>query len=751
MLRHSTRAAFAVLSFPGAELRQAISTILAPVSLLLPPPTRPAQSNPSHRGLHISRFAPPSSSVKRIPALALQPRKSFPRQSTANNAPPSPSLTSTRAVIVPGPPSSKPDEASITVTSSRATVLSPFAPLTSSPQLQPQPLHQSPIPEPASLLPPQITPVISITREPSSPNATKMLSFKNFTEVKLQVLKDGGAIGEEGEAEAKSSLAYIQLEKHNERLKGALIRYVVYCRSPRLIVNPALSAMSQQTSQDQRRRIAEMEKVITSINDLQDLLFLLYATSDTSAYNRSIRNNTHQALTQNDDLKAQLDDALGAEEMLKIEEMRILIEDLEALKELNDALEENYIETEKALQEEIDSKDTQFRELVLQLQSDLDNLRTQTQTAQHESATAASQTAPMMSLNLKLQEVLGIVQPYLPRLYVESDSDATNCYLFFQRMGLKIDFINTIVGQAHGLPGPLNGDVSETVVMRGRTAALAILCRRFAAILRRCDPTSFLNIGRIYPEIAPMAKRAVLKAHLVGQLKSLSNAVPELVNFGISLARQLIPHLSDARSAKSSFQLATVLSYAKQIAMSTVAKDLRPGASCWEAVGDAMAQPKTLSSSPRKATQFQDELQSLARSLKATVQESTVKIELMEHRMEASKKQSDAIMRSSSLRARKQERAYEEAIEQLQANLDALEQDDAKLKTMAAPETRYVVHSVGRFMPNDFYSIAAGNQPAESDNVPIEGSVETSRSLEQIEALRGTVRFRRTENSYLKG
>ena len=33
--------------------------------------------------------------------------------------------------------------------------------------------------------------------------------------------------------------------------------------------------------------------------------------------------------------------------------MRITIEDLEALKELNDELEENHVETEKALQEEI--------------------------------------------------------------------------------------------------------------------------------------------------------------------------------------------------------------------------------------------------------------------------------------------------------------------------------------------------------------------------------------------------------------
>ena len=39
----------------------------------------------------------------------------------------------------------------------------------------------------------------------------------------------------------------------------------------------------------------------------------------------------------------------------KIEEMRITIEDLEALKELNDELEENHVETEKALQEDIGS------------------------------------------------------------------------------------------------------------------------------------------------------------------------------------------------------------------------------------------------------------------------------------------------------------------------------------------------------------------------------------------------------------
>ncbi|KAG2738513.1 hypothetical protein P692DRAFT_20758471, partial [Suillus brevipes Sb2] len=42
-------------------------------------------------------------------------------------------------------------------------------------------------------------------------------------------------------------------------------------------------------------------------------------------------------------------------------------------------------------------------------------------------------------------------------------------------------------------------------------------------------------------------------------------------------------------------------------------------------------------------------------------------------------------------------------------------------------------------------------QPVDSENVPVEGNMETSHLLEQIEALHGTVRFLRTENSYLKG
>ncbi|KAG6865099.1 hypothetical protein C0991_005060 [Blastosporella zonata] len=757
-------------------------------------------------------------------------------------------------------------------------------------------------------------------------------------EVEIKVIRDGGG---EGDADTgKDSLAYIQLEKQNERLKEALIK---------------LRDMTQETEQEQRRRINEMEKDIVGIDDLQ------------SQYETSLIKLTNAEI-QIEDLKLQLDDALGAEEMLvqlternlmlgeKIEEMRITIEDLEALKELSDELEENHVETEKQLHEDLNQKDSQihqhvqriealedvcqdfentitkFRDLVLQLQHELDDLRTQTQTAQTESATAASQTAAMMSLNLKLQssasknqaknidleirglearetkELLGIVQPYLPELYVDSDTDATNCYLFFQRMAHKADIINTVVAQAHGLPDSLNGSVSEVLVgiceMRARISGLSTLCKRFAAILRRCDVESFLNIGRIFPEIAPMEKRidmhinllrkdefremecvgdiikiqaqfdhlaetyfegfehdlgerelgyalsfdhdldmfsasiglaktsvesilkeeevvldmggydiqtelfeplqklldssksaknvskkltkrlddliegsAALKANLIPEMKGLSNLAAELVNFGISLAQQVMPHVSDARSAKSSFQLTTLLALVKQTAAATVTKDIKPGESVWDAIGSSIAVvvqeggkllPLALETenvlkisgtapwitriaeikaslavnveAERKVAQLNDEIQGLVRTLKTKdqgIQETSVKIELMERRLEAARKQGDAIvnLENEIIKAKRQERAYEDAMEQLQADLDTLEQDNAKLKASTAGQERQ----------------APGNQQVEVETVPIEGNLETSHLLEQIDALRGTVRFLRTENSYLKG
>lgn len=91
----------------------------------------------------------------------------------------------------------------------------------------------------------------------------------------------------------------------------------------------------------------------------------------------------------------------------------------------------------------------------------------------------------------------------------------------------------------------------------------------------------------------------------------------------------------------------------------------------------------------RKVAQLNEELQGLVRMLKVKdqrIQETSVKVELMERRMETVKKQADTIadLEAELQKARKQEKAYEDAMEQLQADLDAFEQDNAKLKQAAS-------------------------------------------------------------------
>ena len=81
-------------------------------------------------------------------------------------------------------------------------------------------------------------------------------------------------------------------------------------------------------------------------------------------------------------------------------------------------------------------------------------------------------------------------QPYLPQIYVESDMDATNCYLFFQRLAAKVDLINTVVAQMHNLPEALNGPVSDVLVGICEVRPCCFMCWNVARITtagNRCE------------------------------------------------------------------------------------------------------------------------------------------------------------------------------------------------------------------------------------------------------------------------
>ena len=66
-------------------------------------------------------------------------------------------------------------------------------------------------------------------------------------------------------------------------------------------------------------------------------------------------------------------------------------------------------------------------------------------------------------------------------------------------------------------------------------SSLSTLCKRFASILRRCDVDSFLNVGRLYQEIAPMEKRIDMHIDLLRREEFREmECVSDIVKFVLS-------------------------------------------------------------------------------------------------------------------------------------------------------------------------------------------------------------------------
>lgn len=87
---------------------------------------------------------------------------------------------------------------------------------------------------------------------------------------------------------------------------------------------------------------------------------------------------------------------------------------------------------------------------------------------------------------------------------------------------------------------------------------------------------------------ALLQESSALKAHLVSNLQDLNNSFSELINFGILLAQQIMPYLSDVRGSKTPFQFEHVLSLVRQTASSTVNKGSN-APSPWQGVSGYIA------------------------------------------------------------------------------------------------------------------------------------------------------------------
>lgn len=340
----------------------------------------------------------------------------------------------------------------------------------------------------------------------------------------------------------RTDLAFIQLEKHNERLKDALIR---------------LRDVSSETEKTLRAQVAELERDVGSQHGVKEQL------ERTSA-------QLADAETTIEDLKQQLDSALGAEEMLeqltertlnmgeRIEEMRVTIEDLEALKEMNDELEENHVETERQLEGEIEvltgqlSQErqrmaalvetlgeregtiAQFRELVTALQEEIQELRV-LRDATDDSVDPVARSQAVLDLNLKLESTAAknqarlvevdllkievaqaeqrvhVLEAFLPATYTDVDAKSVEVYLALKRVTAKTELLDRMICDKHNLPRSLVEAQDEALVgvceLRGHLGQFANVTRQLAAIASRLPPAGFLQLARFLADVTPLESK----------------------------------------------------------------------------------------------------------------------------------------------------------------------------------------------------------------------------------------------------
>ncbi|RDW75735.1 hypothetical protein BP5796_06556 [Coleophoma crateriformis] len=359
-------------------------------------------------------------------------------------------------------------------------------------------------------------------------------------ELEVEILREENTELSSGMSpEEKTSQGWLQMERNNERLRDALLR---------------LRDMTQQTEAELRDDIKSLEE------DTREL-------ATVKEHYETVKEKLAQSEAGIEDLRQQLDNALGAEDMIEelternmsmseqIEELQVTIEDLESLKELNDELEINHVETEKEMQEDIDFKDSiineqirravqqeealddmeytlsRFRELVTNLQTDLEDMRASHAVTETESEQLNSRSRAMMDLNMKLQvsaaktqvktidlelrrldaqeasEHLSIVQLFLPEAF-HTDRDSVLALLRFKRVAFKANLLHGFVKER------VSGQVSrghEDDIFAGCDALdkltwVSAMCDRFVNAISHCSTDEFAKFEGALYELEPVER-----------------------------------------------------------------------------------------------------------------------------------------------------------------------------------------------------------------------------------------------------
>lgn len=359
-------------------------------------------------------------------------------------------------------------------------------------------------------------------------------------ELELEILKEENSEYTKGMSpEEKASTNWMQMERNNERLRDALIR---------------LRDITQQQEEEFRDQIKSLEEDVTELTTVKE-------------QHEAAKGKLTQAEAMVEDLRQQLDTALGAEDMIEdlternmsqaeqLEELKAIIDDLENLKEVNDELEINHVQNEKELQEEIDFKDSviteqarraaeqetmmedmeytlsRFRELVTNLQSDLQDMKASQAVSDTESEKLNSRSRAMEDLTMRLQisaekaqaktidlelrrleaqeaeQHLEIVKMFLPDSYL-SDRDSVLALLRFRRLAFKANLLHQFIQErvkGHAHPGH-EDDVLSGCDAMDKLTWVSSMCERFVNSISHCSLDQFAKYAGALYELEPVER-----------------------------------------------------------------------------------------------------------------------------------------------------------------------------------------------------------------------------------------------------
>ena len=367
-------------------------------------------------------------------------------------------------------------------------------------------------------------------------------------ELELELLKEeNGELTKEMSPEERESAGFVQLQHSNERLRNALLALRDRALDEKEELNEQIGGLQEQ--------VRDLETLRPQHEDLKEKL--LRTEADTTDLRQQL-----EAALQAEDMIEELTDRNGRLEST-VDELKVVIEDLENIRELNDELEANHVESEKQMQDELDFQEsllldrertskqqqealddrdytiTQFRALVSQLQADMADMKASKQLSDTEAKELEGKSRAMLDLNLKLQtsaaktqvktvdlelrrheaqeasEHLAIVQLFLPEAF-HAERDSVQALLRFKRIGFKSGLVHSFIKERVTSFGTrsIDQDVFAACDVLDKLTWISAMASRFVNSVSSCSPNEFSGYESAYYELEPVER--ALNAYVDG-------------------------------------------------------------------------------------------------------------------------------------------------------------------------------------------------------------------------------------------